>query len=160
MGTSSHNPGQSGHTPLVPSWVDDNDGSITTPIMPNGELRRFSAARANMTRFANSGSIHDFKQAVSRYVRHSTGGTQGAVNRLGSAKESTAKLFGVLGAFSEGGAGAVQEYLNTYNLVGLRADEALRSITDLICDDGGLTNEGVARDACLPKRSLPLAIMI
>lgn len=147
MGTSSHNPGQNGHTPLVPSWIDDYDVNIAEPIMQNGDAQRFAVARGYMTRFAKSMGDHDFKNAISQYVRHSTGGVRGAVNRLGSAKASTAKLFGVLGAFSEGGAGAVQDYLNTYNLVGIRADEALRSITDLICDDGGITNEGIARDA-------------
>lgn len=149
MGTSSHNSGQSGHTPLVPSWVDGDGGNVTAPIAPNGNPQRFSGAKGNMTRFAGGGgsSTHNFRNAVSKYVRHSTGGPQGAVSRLGSAKSSTAKLVGMLGAFSEGGAGAAQDYLKSYNLIGIRADEALRSITDLICDDGGTTNEGIARDA-------------
>ena len=147
MGTSSHNPGQNGHTPLVPSWVDGDDSNISAPIMPNGDPQRFSAAKGNMTRFAENGKAQNFKNSVSQYVRHSTGGVQGAVNRLGSAKTSTARLVGVVGAYSEGGAGAVQDYLKTYNLIGVRADEALRSITDLICNDGGTTNEGIARDA-------------
>ncbi len=147
MGTSSHNSGQNGHTPLVPSWVDGDAGNISAPIMPNGDSKRFSAAKGNMTRFAENGKIHNFKNSVSQYVRHSTGGVWGAVNRLGSAKASTAKLVGVVGAYSEGGAGAVQDYLKTYNLIGVRADEALRSITDLICHDGGTTNDGIARDA-------------
>ena len=147
MGTSSHNPGQNGHTPLVPSWVDGDDGNISAPIMPNGDSQRLSAAKGNMTRFAENGNAHNFKNSVSQYVRHSTGGVRGAVNRLGSAKASTAKLVGIVGAYSEGGAGAVQDYLKTYNLIGVRADEALRSITDLICDDGGPTNEGIVRDA-------------
>lgn len=147
MGTSSHNPGQRGHTPLVPSWLEGNDTQVTAPIMPNGDPQRFSSARGNMTRFAGSGDVNNFKNAVSQYVSHSTGGVHGAVNRLGSAKRSTARLVGVLGAYSEGGASAVQDFLKIYNLIGVRADEALRSITDLICDDGGTTNEGIARDA-------------
>ncbi len=147
MGTSSHNPGQNGHTPLVPSWVDNDDGDIASPISPNADPQRFSDARGNMTRFARSENTRNFGNAVSQYVNHSTGGAQGAVKRLGTARNSTAKLVGVLGAYSAGGAGAVQNYLKVYNLIGVRADEALRSITDLICDDGGTTNEGIARDA-------------
>ena len=147
MGTSSHNPGQNGHTPLVPSWVDGEDGNIAAPIAPNGDSQRFSAARGNMTRFAESGNIRNFKNAISEYVGRSTGGARKAVDRLGLARKSTATLVGVLGAYSEGGAGAVQDYLKIYNLIGAPADEAFRSITELICGDGGTTDEGIARDA-------------
>ena len=149
MGTSSHNFGQSGHTPLVPSWVDGDDGNIAAAIPSNGDAHRFAGAKGNMTRFANSGGKdnRNFKKSVSQYVKHSTGGVSGAVRRLGSARNSTARLVGVIGAYSQGGAHAVQDYLKSYNLIGVRADEALRSITDLICDDGGTTNEGIARDA-------------
>lgn len=147
MGTSSHNSGQSGHTPLVPSWVYGEEGVIDAPIEPNGDSQRFAAARGNMTRFAANGNIRNFKKAVSEYVGNSTGGARRAVDRLGSARKSTAVLVGVLGAYSEGGAVAVQDYLRTYNLIGARADEALRSITELICGDGGTTDEGIARDA-------------
>ena len=100
-----------------------------------------------MTRFARSGDGRNLRNAVSHYVRSSTGGVHGAVNRLGSARASTAKLLSVLGAFSEGGASTVQDYLKVYNLIGVRADVALRSVTDLICEDGGPVNEGIARDA-------------
>lgn len=147
MGTSSHNPGQNGHTPLVPSWVDGEDSDIASPIASNGDSLRFSAARGNMTRFAEDGRIRNFQNAVSEYVGHSTGGASRAVERLGSARRSTATLVGVLGAYSEGGAGAVQDYLKTYNLIGARADEAFRNIMELICGDGGTTDEGIARDA-------------
>lgn len=151
MGTSSHNPGQSGHSPLVPSWVDDNNTSVlAAPIAPNADPSRFSVPKGNMTRFAGSGSGNgngNLRSATSQYVRSSTGGARNAVARLGSARGSTAKLLGAIGAFSSGGASRAQEFLKTYNLVGKRADDALRSITDLICPDGGTTNEGIVRDA-------------
>lgn len=151
MGTSSHNPGQSGHSPLVPSWVDDeqeNNNSLTAPIAPDALPNRFSDARGNMTRFAGSrGEASNLRKAASEYVRSSTGGAHNAAKRLGSAKGSTAILFNTVGAFSSGGATAAQEYLRTYNLIGKRADQALRDITDLICPDGGTTNEGIVRDA-------------
>lgn len=150
MGTSSHNPGQSGHSPLVPSWVDDgNTSELATPIAPNADSARFSAPKGNMTRFAgnNSSGSGNLRSAASQYVRSSTGGARNAVIRLGSARSSTAKLLGAIGAFSSGGASRVQKFLETYNLVGKRADYALVSIADLICPDGGTTNEGIVRDA-------------
>lgn len=150
MGTSSHNPGQNGHSPMVPSWVDDEQEvipAIATPIDPNADSERFSDPRGNMTRFARTGRYDNLRHAASQYVKHSVGGAHNAFQRLGLARHNTAILVGAVGAYSLGGAAGVQEYLKTYDLIGKRADEALRSITDLICSDGGTTNEGIVRDA-------------
>ena len=91
MGTSSHNPGQSGHSPLVPSWVDDNNTSVlAAPIAPNADPSRFSVPKGNMTRFAGSGSDNgngNLRSAASQYVRSSTGGARNATARF-SYKES------------------------------------------------------------------------
>lgn len=150
MGTSSRNMGKGGNTPLVPSWVDgDNSSEVTAPIPAIADPNRFSVPRGNMTRFSGGGDSGDLHRAASQYVRHSSGGVSNAVKNLGSARKSTAKLVGVLGAFSHGGASGVQEYLKNYNLIGKPAAEAFRDITDLICDDGGTTNEGIVRDAYL-----------
>lgn len=165
MGTSSHNSGQSGHSPLVPSWVDnesvdsflldvdlgrDINRDLSGIIAPNAEPSRFANPKGYMTRFAGSGiggSDGNLRSAVSQYVRMSTGGAKNAVLRLGSARNSTVHLIRSIGAFSSGGVTGVQQYLKVYNLEGKRADEALRNITDLICPDGGTTNEGIVRDA-------------
>lgn len=150
MGTSSRNMGQKGHSPLVPSWLEEGgSGEISDPIPENGDTERFSKPRGNMTRYAVSGGERNLQKAVSRYVRHASGGVENAVKRLGSARNSTATLVGVWGSFSRGGVVGVQDFLKTYNLIGKTADEAFRAITDLICDDGGPTNEGIVRDAYL-----------
>ena len=151
MGTSSRNLGQSGHSPLVPSWVDDegegNVSVISTPMAPNADPDRFSEPRGNMTRFARNGNTDNFERAVSQYVTKSIGGTHNAVQRLGTARRSTAILFGAVGSFYRNGAAGTQEFLKTYSLIGKNADEALISITDIVCSDGGTTNEGIVRDA-------------
>ena len=49
MGTSTRNKGQSGHTPLVPSWLEEDTQFVpaqpitqnTTTIPPNGDENRF-----------------------------------------------------------------------------------------------------------------------
>lgn len=150
MGTSSRNMGKNGNTPLVPSWLNgDSENDITAPIPTNADPNRFSVPRGNITRFSGGGDSGDLHRAVSQYVKHSSGGVSNAVKNLGSARNSTAKLIEVLGAFSRGGATDVQEYLKCYNLIGKPAAEAFREITELICDDGGTTNEGIVRDAYL-----------
>ena len=150
MGTSTRNMGKSGNTPLVPSWLNgESENDITAPIPTNDNPNRFSIPRGNITRFSGGGNSGDLRRAAAQYVRHSSGGVSNAVKNLGSARKSTAKLIEVLGAFSHGGANSVQEFLKNYNLVGKPAEEAFREITELICDDGGTTNEGIVRDAYL-----------
>lgn len=61
MGTSSHNIGQRGNTPLVPSWLDqpdvetqqDAEKDETYPV-PVGEPNRFTQPRGEFTRYINS----------------------------------------------------------------------------------------------------------
>lgn len=75
MGTSTSNHGQSGKTPLVPSWLDDNDADQQPEQPQQGDPKRFSASRSNFTRYVNSGgsgsgSLH---RATSNYIRRSLG---------------------------------------------------------------------------------------
>lgn len=61
MGTSSHNIGQKGNTPLVPSWLDQpdvekqqNTENDETSSIPIGEPNRFTQPRGEFTRYINS----------------------------------------------------------------------------------------------------------
>ena len=61
MGTSSHNTGQKGNTPLVPSWLDQldvekqqNTEKDETSSIPVGEPNRFTQPRGEFTRYINS----------------------------------------------------------------------------------------------------------
>lgn len=154
MGTSSSNRGQNGNTPLVPSWLDDNDGE-QKPIQPQIDPKRFSVPRNNFTRYVNSGGNGDGKlhRAVNHYVRHSLGGSQKATSRLGSAKSSTTRLFSVFNSFVSHGVAETSRVYNLGDIIGKSASDVLLRIMDFVCPDGGSTDEGIARNSYIEALS-------
>ena len=117
MGTSTSNRGQIGKTPLVPSWLDDensNDNINPQEIDP----KRFSLPRNNLTRYANSGgnSSNNLHSAAARYAKQSLGGSRNATLRLGAARKSTAKLITVLNGFVNRGVNETSRSFNLGNL--------------------------------------------
>lgn len=158
MGTSTHNGGQKGGTPLVPSWLDQPDINAqneTAPdidgkqIPPVGDANRFTAPRGEFTRYINSGGRNSSlgRKSVSNYVKNSLGGSSNATQRMGAARSSSARLLNVAGVFASGGARAVEQYLSIANLSHKTARDAFIAITDFICPDGGPQDEGIARSA-------------
>ncbi len=160
MGTSTHNSGQKGGTPLVPSWLDEpldgnNEPQDINPGDNNyqdenvGMPDRFSMPRNEFTRYINSGgrNTSQGRKSVSNYVKNSMGGSSNATKRLGAARSSSARLLSVAGVFAAGGAKAVEQYLSVNNLAGKKACDAFIAITDFICPDGGPADEGIARAA-------------
>ena len=157
MGTSTRNKGQSGHTPLVPSWLDEGtNGEVTPeytgmkPIPPDGDINRFTGSRKAFTQYVSGGGRDgsSMRRTVSRYVNHALGGSTRATTRLGSARSSTARLYGVLNNLS--GAGGVREVahqLSINNLEGLPASEFFIKIATFVCPDGGTNDEGLVRSA-------------
>lgn len=155
MGTSTHNGGQKGRTPLVPSWLQDTDTStVTMPgnvdVMPQiGDSNRFTAPRGEFTRYINSGGSNAgmARKSISNYVKNSLGGSRNATQRLGSARSSTARLLSIAGVYAAGGVHAVEQYLSISNLAHKSAAEAFVSIANFVCPDGGPQDEGIARSA-------------
>lgn len=137
MGTSSHNIGQKGNTPLVPSWLDQTDvekqqdaeKDETYPV-PVGEPNRFIQPRGEFTRYINSGGRDTgmARKSIANYVRNSMGGSRNAAQRLGAARNSSARLLHVTGIFASGGAQAVERYLSLENLAKKNATDALLTI--------------------------------
>ena len=156
MGTSSHNAGQKGKTPLVPTWLDypdvenqqDAEKKETYPVLV-GEANRFTQPRREFTRYINSAGrdISMARKSIANYVRNSMGGSRNAVQRLGAARTSSAKLLNVTGIFASGGAQAVERYLSLENLSKRNATDALLAIADFVCPDGGAQDEEIARNA-------------
>jgi hypothetical protein len=156
LGTSTHNIGQKGNTPLVPSWLDQPDAEdqldtdekeiYSTPI---GEQNRFTQPRGEFTRYINSDGrdIGMAKKSIANYVRNSMGGSRNATLRLGAARNSSSRFLNITGIFASGGAQAVEQYLSLENLTKKNAMDALLAITDFICPDGGPQDEGIARNA-------------
>jgi len=182
MGTSTSNRGQTGKTPLVPSWLEDEGADflpLTPPMetmppqnqQPNHDVapgqnpnqqeqpqttqqpdpKRFSAPRGNFTRFINSRSTasgkRNLQHAASTYVKRSSGGSQNATARLGSARQSTAKLFLVMSGFVSSGVSATAHKYNLGDIIGKPANVAFLRIIDFVCSEGGKTDDGIARNA-------------
>ena len=156
MGTSTHNGGQKGGTPLVPSWLEqpnENTPSEITPdsdnneVSPMGDADRFRTPRGEFTRYINSGGRNSGlgRKSVSNYIRNSLGGSSNATRRMGTARSSSARLLNVAGVFASGGARAVEQYLSIENLSNKSASDAFIAITDFICPDGGPQDEGIAK---------------
>jgi len=175
MGTSTAFGGQSGRTPLVPSWLGDGGappaapdgtppngaptGSVPPatppapparpPIPPVADPTRFSAARNNFSRFAGSGGSdrRSLGRAVSHYVGSSSGGARTAAARMGSARGAGGRLVGFLSDAVARGATEALRSLNLGALAGRPIEEIFLGLADYVCPDGGSIDEGIAREA-------------
>ena len=176
MGTSSAFGGQSGGTPLVPSWLGDDgapsaapdgtgpDGQSSDsaeptstpstlpqnmPIPPVADPNRFMAARSNFTRFAGSGGTdrRSLGRAVSHYVSSSTGGFRTAAARMGASRHSGGRLLGFLSDAVARGAAETLQAMNLDVLAGRPIEEVFLGLVDYVCPDGGSIDEGIAREA-------------
>jgi hypothetical protein len=165
MGTSTSNRGQSGKTPLVPSWLETDDGKQQpnqpqpTQLQPEQpqlvDPKRFSIPRSNFTRYINSDGSRgrNLHRATSYYVRHSLGGSQNAVTRLGSARKSTARLVSLFSSFVNHGVAETSKVYKLGDIIGKSASDVLLRIIDFVCPDGGNTDEGIARTAYIEALS-------
>jgi len=144
---SKSNPGQGGATPLIPSWlVEDYD--IEQPLPPIADPSRFTAPRSDFTRYINShGSSGSLKRATSNYVRNTLRGSDNAVTRLGSARDSTSRLFSVFSGFVNQGVSETSRIFNLGDIFGMNASEAMLHIMDFVCPNGGRDDDGIARDS-------------
>jgi hypothetical protein len=156
--------------PVIPQNLDGDESapnSPQTPQNPDGDEKqlnnnptqqdpkRFSAARSNFTRYINNGGSGGgyLRRAVSSYVRHAAGGSQNATKRLGSARNTTAKLLSVVGGFANSGVSATARLLHLGDIIGKSAKDAFLRIMDFVCPDGGRTDEGIARNAYIEALS-------
>lgn len=173
MGTSTAYGGPNGATPLVPSWLEPDDGGnapgIPTapgaapptlePVPPAPANRpaipasaysnRFTSARNNFTRFAHSGGQDraSLGRAVSGYVSTSSGGGRQAAQRMGASRGSGARLLGFLTDAQARGAREALRALNLEGLAGRPIDEIFVGLVDYICPNAGTVDDGIAREA-------------
>lgn len=169
MGTSSAFGGQSGGSPLVPSWLDDGGAPPAAPDVPQGvpapdalptpptrppipivaDPARFSAARNNFSRFAGSDGRdrRSLGRAVSHYVSSASGGARTAAARMGSARGAGSRLLGFLSDAVARGATEALRTLNLGALAGRPIEEIFIGLSDYVCPDGGSIDEGIAREA-------------
>lgn len=169
MGTSTRNSGQSGHNPLVPTWLEadplvlpgqgdaQSDGTqqqelapALQPIPPNADPNRFRGPRTSFTHFASGGGRNgaSLRRGISHYVSRSLGGSSNATKRLGASRISTARLYGILQTLSaNGGFQRVAHLLSLDTLEGLPASSFFIRLAELVCPDGGTEDEGISRSA-------------
>ena len=112
---------------------------------------RFRTARRNFSTFARSGGSDRgaLRRAVSDYVRSGTQGSANAVRRMGASRNAGGAVLGMFRGFQRDGVEASLRRLNLDRLIGRPAREIFVGLTDVICQNGGPIDEGVARDAWL-----------
>lgn len=177
MGTSGSSRGPGSNTPLVPTWLDepaadqlpgsdsqgdendigDGDGTndqpdtASPPIQPATTPTRFRSARGNFSRFASSGGNDHgaLRRAVRDYVRSGTGGSRNATRRMGASRAAASSTLGIFRGFQRDGVDATLRRLNLVNFIGRPSEDVFLGLTEVICQDGGSIDEGIARDAWL-----------
>jgi len=140
-----------------PQPRDGNAGDPTSPrqplppIPPEPPPERFRGARRNFSAFAASAG-HDrraLRRAVRDYVRSGAGGGRNATRRMGAARTAASGVLNVFRGFQRDGIDATLRRLNLDGLVGRPPADLFLGLTDVICQDGGPIDEGIARDAWL-----------
>lgn len=178
MGTSGATRGSQSDTPLVPTWLDEpqigmlpgsgngeyplGDGDISPTskepdiiprpvIQPPPEPERFRSARGNFSRFAGSGGNDNgaLRRAVRDYVRSGTGGSRNATRRMGASRTAASNVLGVFRGIQRDGLQETLRRLDLQNLIGNSSQDVFLGLTEVICQDGGLIDEAVGRDAWL-----------
>lgn len=130
---------------------DTQSDGARPPIPPVADPERFRSARANFSRFAGSGGSDRsaLKRAVRDYARKGTGGSRGAVQRMGPSRAAASNALGVFRGFQRDGVQETLLRLNLQNLAGKSVQDIFIGLTDVICKDGGPIDEAIARDAWL-----------
>lgn len=168
MGTSSAYGGPSGGTPLIPSWLDPTPSPTAPPapaaapaqdvqsppgarppIPAAAPAGRFTAPRANFTKFAASGGRDraNLGRAVSRYVSTSSGGSRRAAQRMGASRGTAASLVSFLTDAATRGAASALATLDLASLAGRPIEVIFTGLLEHFCPPGGTVDEGIARDA-------------
>ncbi|MEW9123837.1 MAG: Qat anti-phage system associated protein QatB [Thermotaleaceae bacterium] len=149
MGTSTSNQGQSGRTPLVPSWLDDENNNDNNTIPAQADSERFRVPRGDFTRYVNSGGRDsgNLHKSVSQYIKQSLGGAKNATSRLGASRTSTARLMSVVSSIAGRGIAETSKVFGLGDLMGKNASDVFLEIMDFVCPDGGSTDEGIARSS-------------
>ncbi|OBX09993.1 hypothetical protein [Gallibacterium genomosp. 3] len=127
MGTSQSSVGPNGRSPLLPSWVDDNQTLLQTP-----NPQRLKGLRQAIGRAVQGGGRDDVHKALGHYARKASGGKHIAVQKLGKMTQAGAGLFGI---FSDS---RQQQYsVNLHSLNGLSCDEVINQISELLTGHHG-----------------------
>jgi hypothetical protein len=131
------------------SGAPPTNPSPTAGTPPPPDPSRFTAPRANLTRFARSGGTdrRSLGRAVSGYVSGAAGGAASAARRLGASRRASVALLGFLSDARARGVPAALRALNLEALAGRSVEEIFIGLADFVCPDGGTVDDGIAREA-------------
>ena len=130
---------------------DGQNGGTKPPLPAPAVGERFRSARNNFSRFAGSGGsdMGALRRAVRDYVRTGTGGSNNAVRRMAPSRAAAGRALGVLRGLQRDGMQETLLRLNLQNLSGRSVQDIFTGLTEVVCQDGGLIDEAIARDAWL-----------
>lgn len=161
MGTSTPFGGPKNHNPLVPSFVDDGDGTNANPPNPGNPApppsrppvapppveRRYNRIRRAFNDALRSASSADMREAVGRYASNGVGSASNGRRRMGSSVAAAGRVTQFLQDVQERGLDEAVRRLNLPALAGRSVTEVLEGLVDHVCPDGGSIDEAIARNA-------------
>jgi hypothetical protein len=168
MGTSTPSGGGRNGDPLLPSWLEGNDGGGDgqgapgqdgapgdqndqgNPPPPGAE---FTHARKMFNRHIRygdgDGGRTPLQRAVGGYVSKTAGGSRTAAARMVGSRAAASALGGLLFDASNVGIREVVRRLNLDSLASRTLREIYASLIDFVCGDGGETDDAINRTAYL-----------
>lgn len=110
---------------------------------------RFKSARRNFSQFAGSGGsdVRALRRGIRDYVRSGAGGSRNATARMGASRTAARSVLGVFRDFQRDGVATTLRRLNLGDLAGRPLSDVFLGLTNVVCQDGGSIDEGIARDA-------------
>lgn len=140
-----------GDTPADTPKLPPQPPGPLPPMPPQPPPDRLRGARSNFSRFASSGGSdrRSLRRAVREYVRSGTGGSRNATQRMGASRTAAGGVLRVFRDFQRDGVNATLRRLNLGDLVGRTLEDVFAGLTDVVCNDGGSIDEGIALDAWL-----------
>lgn len=151
LGDNAQKPGDSADDNSQDGQQNGQNGDSKPEIPAPAGGERFRSARNNFSRFAGSGGNDQraLRRAVRDYVRSGTGGSKNAVRRMAPSRAAAGKALGVFRTLQRAGMQETLRRLNLQNLSGGSVQDIFTGLTEVVCQDGGSIDEGIARDAWL-----------
>lgn len=159
MGTSGCYKGPAKGNPLIPSWLDGDDGpgtdgvpggpNVNQPGLPAPQILptiALQGPRSNMTRYVKKDGNDKprLARAISQYAQ-ATGG--GGIQRIKTAKISGAKLLGFLAGVREHGERETLRGLRLEHLAGEPIEKVFAGLAEVVCPFSGSIEDGLTREA-------------
>lgn len=125
---------------------EENAALVSEPTAANA-YPRFQGARARLNKAARTGDRDYIRQAAGSYVSRGTGGSRSASARMAVPKRTAARLIGFVNDVRDRGFAAAALEFGVSDLVGRPIGDAVASLMEAFCPQGGGIDEAIAREA-------------